>query len=245
MIVEQLARRMAAQGPEADPSHPAQRPGRTESTGCPAGTADRAINIRLATTDADLEAIYRFRYVIYVEEMHRQQKHADHAARRICDPLDACGHILGVWEQGEVVGTVRANFVRESDLGEYFEMYQVDRLPGEEQPRTSLTTRLMIHPRHRKGTLATRLARAIYRFGLERGITTDLIDCNQHLIPFFTSLGYRVHRDDLVHPEYGAVTVMKLNLTDQAHLQQIRSPFLPVLQAWIAWQNQQNNHPNP
>jgi hypothetical protein len=103
----------------------------------------------------------------------------------------------------------------------------------------------MIHPRHRKGTLAIRLARAIYRFGLERGIVTDLIDCNAHLVPFFTGLGYRVHRDDLVHPEYGAVTVMKLDLHDHLHLQGIRSPFLPVWQEWRATQDQPCNNPTP
>jgi N-acyl-L-homoserine lactone synthetase len=86
-------------------------------------TAPRTLTIRLATTDAELEAIYRFRYAIYVEEMHRKQKHADPLTRQICDPLDAGAYVLGVWEQEEVVGTLRTNFLAETEVGEYFDMY--------------------------------------------------------------------------------------------------------------------------
>ena len=192
------------------------------------------LEIRLATSPAELEAIYRFRYAIYVEEMHRKQKYADHEARRIEDPLDRGSCILGAWENGEVVGTVRASFLRCVDIGDYFDFYQVGRLPREQIGRASITTRLMIHPRHRQRSLAIRLARAIYQIGLREGITTDLIDCNDHLVPFFTGLGYRAHRDDLVHPEYVSVTVMKFELFDHTHLQAIRSPLLPVLQEWVA-----------
>ena len=181
-----------------------------------------------------LEAVYRFRYIIYVEEMNRKQKYADHAAKRICDPLDPGSYVVAAWDSAELVGTLRINFLRETDFGEYFDLYHIGRLPDAVQQHTSITTRLMIHPRFRRGTLGVRLFNALYRFALERGITTDVIDCNAHLIPLFTGLGYRVFRDDLIHPEYGAVTVMKLDLYDYYHFQQINSPILPVLEEWNA-----------
>lgn len=190
------------------------------------------IQIRLATSPEELEAVYRFRYAIYVEEMHRRQKYADHEAKQIYDPLDPGSYVFGAWADGELAGTLRTNFLRETDIGEYFEMYQLGYLPETVQKHTQITTRLMIQPRFRNGTLAVRLSKALYRFALERGITTDLIDCNAHLIPFFTGLGYRLFRDDLVHPEYGAVTVLKLDLYDHYHFQQISSPILPILQEW-------------
>jgi hypothetical protein len=196
--------------------------------------------IRQATTEEELEEIYRFRFAVYVEEMHRPQKYADHARKRIWDPLDSRGYVLGAWENDELVGTVRINFLAETDIGDYYEMYAFEEIPPFERSHSSITTRLMIHPRYRKGTLAIRIARALYRFGLERGILTDLIDCNAHLVRFFTGLGYQPHRTDLVHPEYGAVSVLKLSLIDRIHLQRIRSPFLPVLQDWLSTQNTPN-----
>ena len=198
------------------------------------------MEIRLATQPAELAAIYRFRYAIYVEEMNRKQKYADHEARLIQDPIDCGSYILGAWENGELVGTVRSSVLSRVDISDYYDFYQIARLTPAEIALSSITTRLMIHSRHRRGSLAIRLAKAIYQIGLEQAITTDLIDCNEHLVPFFTGLGYRLHRNDLVHPEYGAVTVMKLGLSDYAHLQQIRSPFLPVSQEWLTSQNKNN-----
>jgi N-acyl-L-homoserine lactone synthetase len=186
--------------------------------------------IRQAVDPRELKSIYRLRYSIYVDEMNRAQPYADHAKQLIVDPLDqqdGCG-VLGAWDDNEIVGTVRTNFLCSSAIGDYYELYRIADLPSEVVPRTSITTRLMIVGRLRKSTLATRLACEMFRFGLQRGITTDLIDCNEHLVTFFLSLGYRVHRDAVVHPDYGRVTVMRLNLTDFHYFEQIRSPFRKI-----------------
>jgi GNAT superfamily N-acetyltransferase len=111
-------------------------------------------------------------------------------------------------------------------------MYQIDRLDFSEIEAASITTRLMVAPHYRSSTVTVRIVKSVYRFALEHGITTDLIDCNAHLVPFFTRLGYELHRTDLVHPEYGAVTVMKLQCHNHRHLAEVRSPFYDVLVDW-------------
>jgi hypothetical protein len=190
------------------------------------------VAIRQVIGRDEFEAVSRFRYRIYVDEMRRKQKYADHERKTITDPLDGEGvGNLAAWEGGEVVGVVRINFLQLTDIGDYFEQYDLGGLPPGVLAATSITTRLMIHPGHRRGTLAARLACETYRYGLARGITTDFIDCNAHLVSFFTGLGYVVHRDDLVHPEYGAVTVMRLNVTDLDHLERVRSPFRKILRS--------------
>ena len=45
------------------------------------------IQIRIAETAADRERSFRFRYVIYVEEMGRKQTYADPVRRQIEEPL--------------------------------------------------------------------------------------------------------------------------------------------------------------
>jgi len=190
------------------------------------------IRIKLAETAEERDQIFRFRYQIYVEEMGRAQKHADHVNRRIEDPLDAGGLILGAWNRNEVIGTVRTNFVGFCEIGEYLDMYSLVHLDPDRLRKSSVTTRLMIRPDFRKGTLAIRLARAVYELGLKAGIISDYIDCNHHLLGFFEGLGYRLHRDNLVHPEYGLVNVLSLELSDHDHFLLVGSPFLRSLEQW-------------
>jgi len=194
-----------------------------------------AIEIRPVTTD-EVESIYRFRYNVYVEEMNRTQFYADHTSRTIRDPLDDSAVVLAAWDGQAVVGTVRYNFLRHSGIGEYFELYNVAGIPPLLRENTSITTRLMVAPRFRGGTLASRLACAAYKDALVNGIQVDLIDCNHHLISFFSRLGYLTHRDGAVHAEYGPVTVMRLNLLDQEHLSRVRSPFRTQLLEHLARQ---------
>ena len=57
------------------------------------------------TADDALDALYAFWYRIYVEEMARPQKYADHATRRIRDPLDDRGYNIVAWDAaGQISG---------------------------------------------------------------------------------------------------------------------------------------------
>ena len=183
-------------------------------------------SIRLATTDPDREAIYRLRYRVYVEEMQRPQKDADHEARLIRDALDDFGLLFGAWRHGVCIGTLRVNLLRDGDIGDYRTMYGLQSLTPQEVFHTSITTRLMVLPGARRRGVSIALASAAAALAPEKDITHDYIDCNAHLVPFFAHLGYVPHRADLVHPEYGAVTVMKVALEDSAHLDAVDSPFI-------------------
>jgi predicted GNAT family N-acyltransferase len=186
--------------------------------------------IRPVRGPEELEQLFRFRYTVYVEEMNRMQKHADHARKRIRDPLDEFAANLVAWDEaGSIVGAVRVNSAREGDLGAYEQFYDM-RSAGDAHPwSTSITTRLMIAPKYRHSQLAVRLTTAAYETGLTRGDKFNFIDCNEHLIPFFTGLGFIQHIPRRRHEEYGLVACMRLSLLDRDHLQAIRSPFLATL----------------
>ncbi len=47
-----------------------------------------AFEVGLAESAEEKEAVYRFRYSVYVEEMGRYQQSADHAGRRLVEPED-------------------------------------------------------------------------------------------------------------------------------------------------------------
>jgi hypothetical protein len=89
----------------------------------------------------------------------------------------------------------------------------------------------MIHPEWRKTTnLAFQLSVACFELGLKHQIKYAFMDCNDHLVKFFTSLGWREYIGKVEHSEYGLVTPMRFDSLDVEHLRAIKSPFLNVLE---------------
>jgi hypothetical protein len=184
------------------------------------------LTIRKAETAEDRQRVFRFRYEIYVEEMRRPQRHADHQARTIEEPFDATGHIfLAEDETGRVAGTVRANFGRDTDFGYYHELYGMDCVGRSFPEHVSITTKLMVRPELRSGTLAFRIGSECYRHNLRAGILFDFIDCNPYMEGHFQRLGYRRYRDRIQHPEYGDVLPLVLPMTDLEHLESVGAPL--------------------
>ena len=66
--------------------------------------------IRWANSDEELRECSAFRYDIYVREMNRSQRHADHSAGIVREPLDdAGGNFAAFARQGDFIGTARLN----------------------------------------------------------------------------------------------------------------------------------------
>jgi len=187
------------------------------------------IQIRKVRTTSEREAVFRLRYEVYIEELGRTQRYADHAARTIEEPLDACGNVFCAYDGARLVGTVRSNYAWRSPLEEYEALYDMESCGAAHPSHTSVTTKLVISPEYRCSTLACRLAMATYHTGLCDGVLFDFVDVYPARIPFFERLGYRVHLPRALHPEYGPVIVMRLAMRDARHLTSVKSPFLRVL----------------
>ena len=185
-----------------------------------------SIQIRELQSASERRAVYRFRYDIYVREMRRVQKYADHEHATIEEPLDNTGHVLAAFDVDSVVGTVRVNYAREGDIGYYVDLYQMRRFTPFFPDRTCINTKLMTGPDHRNSSLGLRLARSSYALATADGMRLDFIDCNLHLVPFFARMGYRQIQAEIVHPEYGHVHPMVLVTHDIPHLRSVKSPFL-------------------
>ena len=188
-----------------------------------------SIIIRNAEIEEDRQRVFRFRYAVYVEEMGRSQEYADHGLKTVEEPLDETGRILlAEDEHGQVVGTVRLNYGSDTDFGYYTGLYGMECVGSIFPQRVSITTKLMVTPELRGGTLGCRLAIATYRDALRDGVLFDFIDCNPHLEQVFTRLGYRRYMGRILHPEYGDVLPMILPLTDLDHLEAVGSPFAKI-----------------
>ena len=65
------------------------------------------VEIRIAETVHEKEAVFRFRYAVYVEEMGRYKGVADRVDRRLSDPEDEWSWISYALDGDEIVGTLR------------------------------------------------------------------------------------------------------------------------------------------
>ena len=70
------------------------------------GLFDR-LEVRVAETAEEREAVFRVRYDIYVEEMGRYRSVADHERRRLVDPEDDTSWIIYATDGADVVGSMR------------------------------------------------------------------------------------------------------------------------------------------
>jgi hypothetical protein len=186
-----------------------------------------AITIREIHGDAELDAVGAFRYQIYVEEMGRAQRYANAIAKRVIEPLDEGARITAAYDDdGRMIGTLRTNYLSDSDIGDYRDFYRIDEFGDPFEAHMTVTTKLMVRPELRNSSLPVRMAMEAYQMGLHRTVLMDFIDCNRHLEGFFHKLGYRAYCGRRNHDEYGDVLPMVLYTRDWLHLSIVGSPFL-------------------
>ena len=181
-----------------------------------------ALSIRFVANAAELRRVGRFRHAIYVEEMGRHDD-APGGDRLLIDALDRGAYIIAAWDGTEVVGTVRISLCGSADIGPYEGWYRAPDVAGPAWPlHTAVLTRLMVAPAYRRTPLSARLCAACFSFGLARGITCALMDCNEHLLPYFAKFGWEL-QGSFDHPDYGRVFTHSLDLTDATRLRGLRS----------------------
>jgi GNAT superfamily N-acetyltransferase len=189
------------------------------------------VEYTLAIGDECPEALFRFRYEVYVEELHRPQSYACHKTRRIIDPLDRRAHNLMAWRDGEIIGCVRTNFVRDGGVGSYHDFYELDRLSEKDVIDASICTRYMVAPKYRRSRVPIELMKRIYKYGLYDGIRFNFIDTNAPYQKFYEKFGYE-HLFDKTHSDYGKVSIMRLKADDLKWLRSVKSPFAATCAAY-------------
>jgi hypothetical protein len=144
------------------------------------------LQVRLATTDEEREAVYRFRYAVYVEELGRYQATADHAGRRLVDPEDAHSWNLYATAGGEVVGSFRITWGGDGFSERQIDQYQLApflaELPAEVM---SVGERTMIAPSWRGTDVFAALGEVSEPLSDDHGVRIVFGACEPHLISFY------------------------------------------------------------
>lgn len=202
---------------------PEDQPGRAQQGG---GT--RIVRV---ATQTERERVYRFRYDLYIDGMKKRTAAADHARRRLEEPLDATARIYMAEVDGEAVGTLRVNYARDFTaenplppslvdihaLGPFLETWP-DRL--------TFTSRLMVALTRRGSVVLNRLLARAYEEVLDAGMEFDFCYAPPYLVEMYLQLGFRLYTRATTEPSVGYLIPMVLPVRDWEHLEAVNSPLL-------------------
>jgi predicted GNAT family N-acyltransferase len=165
-----------------------------------------AFDVGVAEREEDKEAIYRFRYSVYVEEMGRYQDRADHEGRRLVEPEDERSFLFYARDDGgEVVGTARlswgGNGFSERQVDEYSLAPFLAELPHE---HIAVGERVMVVPRLRGTGLVEELMNRRNDTALEHDVRIQFSACEPHLLSLYLGQGRRTYATKNINtPEAG------------------------------------------
>ena len=125
------------------------------------------IEIKMAATDAERDAIYRLRYEIYVEEMQIFGAVADHERKMLIDPNDADARLMYAIVDGETVGTLRLNLGKDAPFSQEFEeTYHFERFRAAATDAQMMAiTRFMVKEKHRGSPISYHMIEECARIG--------------------------------------------------------------------------------
>jgi GNAT superfamily N-acetyltransferase len=170
-----------------------------------------AYEVGRADTDEDKEAVYRFRYTVYVEEMGRYQDTADHVGRRLVEPDDDLSWIFYARDDdGDVVGTARlswgGNGFTQRQVDEYGLQPFLAELPHE---YIGLGERVMVRPDLRGTGLVEQVLACRDETGLAHDIRIQFSACEPHLLSLYLGRGRRTYSTTNINtPEAGYLIPM-------------------------------------
>jgi hypothetical protein len=150
----------------------------------------------LAETPEEKEAVYRFRYSVYVEEMGRYQNTADHTNRRLVEPEDDHSLIFFATDGADVVATARLTWGRvgfsERQIRQYSLQPFLDELPVE---RMAVGERAMVEPQRRGSGLLDDLREHAQGLVEDDDIRIVFGACEPHLLSLYLGMGHRTYAD--------------------------------------------------
>ena len=185
--------------------------------------------IHIAETKAEKQAVYRFRYQVYVEEMGRYRSIADHENRLLTEPEDDHSRIFYAAEGDEVVATARLTWGGDAPLTRrQIEQYALAPFLAEVSPEAiAVGERGMVAPRLRGTDLLLQMVGESFKFVNDRRIELIFSACEPHLLNLYLGLGHRTYsRKNINSPESGYLIPLVTVPEDVGYLRGLDSPLL-------------------
>ncbi len=192
--------------------------------------------VRKAETGREKEAIYRFRYQIYIEEL-KYNYAADHERKWLKQPEDdeEATMLLYTGTPDEITSTVR---VRSWGPGKVppsvYAAISLDRFPGIEGLTVSHLGRLMIRRTLRGKLVLPSLIAGGYEFlAGEKGADLAFLDCVPGIVRYYRRLGARPYGGRVLDLGYSPGIPLVIVLSDEEHLKRSGSIVAPLVRKYF------------
>ena len=179
-----------------------------------------------AETQEEKEAVYRFRYEIYVTEMGRYGQAADHERKMLYEPEDETARIRYALKDGEVVATGRLSWGGDAPFTQHLiDHYMLEPFLAElPQEVLAVAERGMVKPELRGSELFQELVQFGSGFTSEHRIQLIFGACEPHLLSGYVGQGMRTFSSKNINsPEAGYLIPLVRVVEDVEYLRRIGS----------------------
>jgi CRP-like cAMP-binding protein len=200
------------------------------------GWLTRLETVHKAETAAEREAIYRFRYQIYIEEL-KYNYEADHERKwlRQAEDEQPWTTLLYTGSPDDISSTVRVQAWRPGEVPPaVFALTSMERFPGIERLGVSHIGRMMIRRSLRGKLVLPSLLAGGYEFLVgEKGADLAFLDCVPGIVRHYRQLGARPYGGRLIDLGYSPGIPLVIVLSDYAHLKRSGSIVAPLVKKYF------------
>ena len=200
------------------------------------GWLTRLDTVHKAETAAEREAIYRFRYQIYIEEL-KYNYEADHERKWLRQEEDdqPTTTLLYTGSPDDITSTVRVRAWKPGEVPPaVFALTSMDRFPGIEGLGVSHIGRMMIRRSLRGKLVLPSLLAGGYEFLVgEKGADLAFLDCVPGIVRHYRQLGARPYGGRLIDLGYSPGIPLVIVLSDYAHLKRSGSIVAPLVRKYF------------
>jgi hypothetical protein len=181
----------------------------------------------LAETQEEKDAVYRFRYEVYVAEMGRYGEAADHERKMLVEPEDETARIYYAAKDGEVVATSGFSWGGDAPFTQHLIDHYMLAPFIAELPLAAMAVgeRGMVKPEMRGSMLFKELGEFSSQFVQANRIQLIFGACEPHLLSLYVGQGMRTFSKQNVNsPEAGYLIPIVSVVEDIEYLRRIGSP---------------------
>jgi len=192
--------------------------------------------VHRAATPEDREAVCRFRYKVYIEELKYNHPAADHERKRLWEPEDDAAEstILYTGTLADMTSTIRFTVWPPGKVPpEYFHKLSLELFPGIERLGVSYIGRLMIRRTLRGGIILPSLLRVGYEYMAgQAGADLGFVACVPGLVRHYRRLGAVPYAGRLVDMGFALGIPLLLPMSDAEHLRRLGSPVASLVKKY-------------
>ena len=148
------------------------------------------IRFKIAQNNEQLQAIYAFRYKIYIQEMGKTIKDVDHNKQLLKDHRDDDAVQFFLEDDDGVFACLRTFFSSDTSItSTEIKDYGLEKFLAFNPSSICLSGKLMIDAKKRNSSALGILLGSAYKYGRERGVKFDFCNCAPSLVQLYEMLG--------------------------------------------------------